>query len=52
MFTFDRNMKSYIFAHVGVISLLYLFVCMYISYKAHDRFTKETFLIVSDVAVH
>ena len=52
MFTFDMNMKSFIFAHFGVISLLYLFVCMYISYKAHNRFTKETLLIVSDVDVH
>ena len=34
MFTFDMNMKSFIFAHFGVISLLYLFVFMYISYKA------------------
>ena len=41
-----------IFAHFGVISLLYLFVCMYISYKAHNRFTKETLLIVSDVDVY
>ena len=52
MFTFDMNMKSSIFAHCGVISLLYLFVCMYISYKAHNRFTKETLLIVSDVDVY
>ena len=52
MFTFDMNMKSFIFAHYGVISLLYLFVCMYISYKAHNRFTKETLLIVSDVDVY
>ena len=51
MFTFDMNMKSCIFAHFGVISLLYLFVCMYISYKAHNRFTKEASLIVSDVDV-
>ena len=51
-FTFDMNMKSFIFAHLGVISLLYLFVCMYISYKAHNRFTKETLLIVSDVDVY
>ena len=48
MFTFEMNMKSCIF---GVISLLYLFVCMYISYKAHNRFTKET-LIVSDFDVN
>ena len=52
MFTCDMNMKSFIFAHFGVISLLYLFVCMYISYKAHNRFTKETLLIVSDVDVY
>ena len=52
MFTFDMNMKSFIFAHFGVISLLYLFVCMYISYKAHNRLTKETLLIVSDVDVY
>ena len=51
-FTFDMNMKSFIFAHFGVISLLYLFVCMYISYKAHNRFTKETLLTVSDVDVY
>ena len=31
MFTFDMNMKSFIFAHFGVISLLYLILCMYIS---------------------
>ena len=52
MFTFDMNMKSFIFAHFGVISLLYLFVPMYISYKAHNRFTKETLLIVPDVDVY
>ena len=44
--------KVSFFAHFGVISLLYLFVCMYISYKAHNRFTKETLLIVSDVDVY
>ena len=42
-FTFDMNMKSCIFTHFGVISLVYLFVCMYISYKAHNRCTQETF---------
>ena len=52
MFTFDMKMKSFIFAHFGVISLLFLFVCMYIRYKAHNRFTKETLLIVSDVDVY
>ena len=31
MFTFDMNMKSFIFAYFGVISLLYLILCMYIS---------------------
>ena len=51
-FTFDMNMKSFIFAHFGVISLLYLFVCMYICFKSHNRFTKETLLIVSDVDVY
>ena len=52
MFTFDMNMKSFIFAHFGIISLLYLFMCMYISYKTHNWCIKETFLIVSDVDVH
>ena len=42
IFTLDMNMKNFIFVHFGVISLLYLFVCMYISYKAHNRFAKET----------
>ena len=51
MFIFDMNMRSSIFALFGVISLLYLFVCMYISYKVHNIFTKETLLIVSDVDV-
>ena len=32
MFTFDMNIESNIFVHFGLISLLYLFVCMYISY--------------------
>ena len=27
-FTFDMNMKTYIFSRSGVISLVYLFVCM------------------------
>ena len=49
MFTFDMNAKSCIFSHFGVISLLYLFVCMNISYKAHNQCTKETFLLGSDV---
>ena len=52
MFTFDMNMKSFILAHFGVISLLYLFVCMYISYRAHNWLTAETLLIVSDVDVY
>ena len=51
-FTLDINMKSFIFAHCGVISLLYLIVCMYISYNAHNRFAKETLLIVSDVNMY
>ena len=52
MFTFDMNVKTYIFAQSGVISLVYLFVCMYISYEAHNRCSKETFLIGSDVDVN
>ena len=52
IFTFDKNMKSFIFAHSRIISLVYLFVCMFISYKAHNRCTKETFLIGSDVDVN
>ena len=51
-FTFDMNMKNCIFAHFGDISLVYMFVCMNISYKAHNQFTKETLLIVSDVDVY
>ena len=45
-------MKTCIFAHFGVILLLYVFVCMYINYKAHNRCTKEISLIVSDVDVN
>ena len=52
MFTFDMKMKSFICAHFVVISLLYLFVCMYISFNSHKRFAKETLLIVSDVDVY
>ena len=52
MFAFDMNMKSFIFAHFGIISLLYLFVCMDISYKALKSCTKATFLIVFDVDVN
>ena len=51
-FTFDMNMKSCIFAHSDVISLVYLFVCMYISYKAHNRCTQEIFLTGSDIDVN
>ena len=40
-FTFDINMKSCIFVHFGVISLVYLFMCMHISYKAINRCTQE-----------
>ena len=50
--TFDMNMKSCIFAHFGVISLVYMFMCMFISYKAHIRCTQETFLIESDIDVN
>ena len=52
MFTFDMNMKTYIFAHSSVISLVYLFVCMYISYKSHNRCTQETLLKRSDFDVN
>ena len=48
-FTFDMNMKSCIFAHFGVISLVYLLMCMHISYKAYNRCTQETFLKGSDL---
>ena len=51
-FTFDINMKSCIFAHFGVISLVYLFMCMHISYKAYNRCTQETFLKGSDLDVN
>ena len=47
-FNFDMNMKSCIFAYFGVISLVYIFMCMFISYKAHNRCTQETFLKGSD----
>ena len=49
---FDINTKRCIFAHSGVISLVYLFVCMYINYKAHNRCTQETFLKGSDFDVN
>ena len=51
-FTFDMNMKSCSFDYFGVISLVYLFVCMYICYKAHNRCTQETIFIGSDVDVN
>ena len=51
-FTFDMNMKSCIFTHFGVISMVYLFVRMYISYKAHNRCTQENFLKGSDFDVN
>ena len=36
MFIFDLNMKSFSFANFCVISLVYLFVCMFISYNDHN----------------
>ena len=51
-FTVDMNMKSCVFAHFGVISLVYMFMCMFISYKAHNRCTQETFLKGSDFDVN
>ena len=50
-FTFVMNMKSCIFAHFGVITLVYMFMCMFISYKAHNRCTQETVLKGSDFDV-
>ena len=50
-FTFDMNMKSCIFAHFGVILLVYMYMCMFISYKAQNRCTQET-LKGSDVDVN
>ena len=52
MFTFDINMKSCIFAHFNVISLVYLFMFMHISFKAYNRCTQETFLKGSDLDVN
>ena len=46
------NMKSCIFAHFGVISMVYMFMCMFISYKAHNRCTQETLLKGSDFDVN
>ena len=50
--TFDINMQSCIFVHFGVFSLVYLFMCMHISYKAYNRCTQETFLKGSDLDVN
>ena len=50
--TFDMNMKSCILAHFGVISLVYMFMCMFISYKARNRCTREIFLKGSDFDVY
>ena len=36
MFTFDMNMKSCIFAHFGVISLVYLFECISVIMPIND----------------
>ena len=49
MFIFDMNMKSCIFAHFGGISVVYMLMCMFTSYKAHNRCT---FLKGSDVDVN
>ena len=51
-FTFDMNMKSFIFGNFGVISLVYMFVWMYISCKDHNWCTQETFLKGSNVDVN
>ena len=52
LFIFYMNTKSFIFATFGVISMLYLIVFLFISYKAYNRLTKETLLIVPDVDVY
>ena len=52
MFTFDMNMKSCIFAYFDVISLVYLFMCMHISYKVYNRCTQEIFLKGSELDVN
>ena len=44
--------KVVFFAHFGVISLVYLFMCINISYKAYNRCTQETFLKGSDLDVN
>ena len=36
MFTFDMNMKGFIFAHFGVISLVYMFVCIAVVMSIND----------------
>ena len=51
MFTFDMNMKSFIFFRFCCY-FTGASVLMYITYKAHNRCTKETFLIGSDVDVN
>ena len=51
-FTFHMNMKNCIFAHFGVMSLVYMFMCMFVSCKAHNRCTQETILKGSDVDVN
>ena len=51
-FTFDMNMKSFFLPYFAFFSLVYLFVYMYISYKAHNRCSQETFLKGSDFDVN
>ena len=50
MFTFDMNMKSFMFADFGVISLVHLFVCLSVIKPIID--VPVTFLIGSDVDVN
>ena len=51
MFTFDMNMKTYIFAHSGVISPVYMFLCISDTIPINDA-TKENALKWSDVYVN
>ena len=51
-FTFDMKTKNFSFAHFGVISLVYMFMCMFISYNANNRCTQETLLKGSDFDVN
>ena len=42
----------WVLGHFGIISLVYMFMCMFISYKAHNRCTQETLLKGTDFDVN